>query len=231
MLKGLLKIIRKKEFPLFIVVLILFFLSDSILRRKVYAPPSTDGDSEISEILPEFIRNYFSRLEKKEKVQDKLEIEKDVADRRELLFDLIELSREKDHELILRQIISEDPTSYAVHKAWLMLLPKIDADEIMDSYLTYAENCEYQDYKQKNMIWESAWYNLRNKDATKDQYYKYCLKLLDNRVITSGLKDAYNKCWSIAIAKGDDFVIEESLKMKKICQELESELRESMEEP
>ena len=230
MLSRLLKNIRKKEFPIFILLLTLFFMSDSILRRKVYAPPTNEGeDSQIVEILPEFIRNYFEKLEKKEKVQDKLETEKNVAARRELLFELIELSSESNKEDILRKIISEDPHSIKVHQAWVMLMPYLSADDIMEDYLSYVQNCKYNKLDDKNMIWESGWLRLKHTDASNDQLYRYLLKLLDNRVISAGLKDAYNRCWSIALSKNDNFVVEESLKMKASCHELVLKMKDQVE--
>ena len=231
MKKRLQNLFKKLVLRRLIIILLFFFFSDAILRRIVYAPTvQSKGNESMMEILPEFLKDYFTKLEEIDRLENQLADTNETADRRKIFFEIAELSSERKQKHIYREIIREDPYSFQVFKAWQGLLREMSVDELMTDFLDYALYCNVNSPNEKGQVWLAGWFVL-DKSTDDEAKISYLKHMADYRVTAGGLSGAYKKLMSHSIEKGLKHYRAAAEALEVRCTELyKQELRKAQEQ-
>jgi hypothetical protein len=211
---------RLTSTALFVAAVLGYFLAEAVLRRTVYYVPqgsSASSREALLRYLPDFLQSHFKELQKIADLEAKIEKSTDVAQRRQLLYELSGLVKERKSLALLSQIIEEDPASPETVNAWARVLPTLSEKEIYDRYTAFIARCDIRTQADKIKVWQTGLNALAAaSSATRGPYVR---QMAEARVVSSALIDVYELLWSESVGRGDTKTAELADELRRLCRE------------
>ncbi|MCJ8332257.1 MAG: hypothetical protein HRT89_16030, partial [Lentisphaeria bacterium] len=187
-----------KQSLLFVIVIILYFFSESLLRYKNYPNAERDPESKKAFInkLPKPIQSYIKKAEAIKKKKEDLENESDIESKIKILNDLASLENTDSYH---HKIIALAGTKPYALSSWSLILPQKSSAYILTDYVDYIQRCEINTISQKHQLWLIGWQALSDKD--QESKIKYAKLVAEQRMISPAFIGTYETLWMHSIKK------------------------------
>lgn len=211
---------------LYLIVLCLYFGSEMILRRSVYASAIKVSGANLNTILkklPALIRDPIKNHLEVQALKASLEASDSPDERSKILFKLTGLVGRWSQQKYYRQIIRECPRSPNTARAWQMLLVRESDDKVVrKKYFDYLQHCSLASREEQRLVWTIGW----NLFASRGDEVKFAFlkRLAAAEVVAPDLLRAYNTLEQLAQERDDKKLATRAETLYRKCEKLQLEI-------
>lgn len=207
------------QFASMLVVILVYFGSESLLRRRVYFARIASSASHVVGQMPSILRDPIERSITRRALQQQLEKAEDRRLRAEIHYRLAEVAEDpaaaqRHYEKVV-ELLGPRPRA-APARAELMVMREEPPAQRVKAYVKWMAEVPIDSLQQRYKLWNAG---LQRVGRLGPQYRtEYVTLMARNEVVHERLAEAYSGLRATAARQGDNELLDLARDMERRCQ-------------